>query len=494
MIPTIEVSHLPSSSSFYAAVTQPLGIHFLCASPSSPHSLHFGIPAQPSEILFTLTESHSPRPSTLSLTASNSTQVANFHALALESNTRHSTNLIQHSADTSVAKTTDHDGNMLEVRYARSTPRRGSVHAAPTTITTASTAKEARRVLDWQRDVARSISSQSPTQSRDGSPERAMVLAQPVQEEAAPSQVAPPTEVPDARPALLRSATTPMMTAMYNEVSSALPERIGEGLSAQAIIGTILGAAAGAAVAYAMVRSEEPEPQRPQLVTYFSAPAAQFPQQAPVMEVARSKAPSMGGSRVGSERSQGGQRYVLRYNVASNAGTSRGGREGVLQPVDERRSMSYSAYDGGRSQAPAPSQASTAKQSRYTERDVGYEKPVTVVSASRHSEAGRHSESGRSHVSKRSDSTIKPARTSSKAGTERRDQTVVSMKSDRKSTTVSERARRVPLPESVMGGSMAPSERARRVPLPESVAGSVAPSDSISNIGMRSHYSRRDVY
>ncbi|ELR08242.1 hypothetical protein VC83_04541 [Pseudogymnoascus destructans] len=491
MIPTIEVSHLPSSSSFYAAVTQPLGIHFLCASPSSPHSLHFGIPAQPSEILFTLTESHSPRPSTLTLTASNFTQVANFHALALESNTLHSTNLIQHSADTAVAKTTDHDGNMLEVCYARSPLRRGSVHAAPTTITTASTAKEARRVLDWQRDVARSISSHPPTQSRVGSPQRAMVLAQPAQQEPAPSQVAPSPE-PDSRPALLRSAT---MTAMYNEVSAALPERIGEGLSAQAIIGTILGAAAGAAVAYAMVRSEEPEQPRPQLVTYFSAPAPQVPQQAPVMEVARSKGPSVGGSRVGSERSLGGQRYVLRYNVASAAGTGRGGgREGVLQPVDERRSMSYSAYDGGRSQAPAPSHASTAKQSRYSERGVGHGKPVAVVSASGHSEAGRHSESGRSHASRKSDSTIKPARTSSKARTERHGgQTVVSMKSDRKSTTVSERARRVPLPESAVG-NMAPSEQARRVPLPESVAGSVAPSDSISNIGMRSHYSRRNVY
>lgn len=484
MIPTIEVSHLPSSSSFYAAVTQPLGIHFLCASPSSPHSLHFGIPAQPSEILFTLTESHSPRPSTITLTASNSTQVANFHALALESNTHHSTNLIQHSSDAAVAKTTDLDGNMLEVRYARSPPRRGSVHAAPTTITTASTAKEARRVLDWQRDVARSISSQSPTPSRDQSPQRAMVLApaqEPTPSQMAPSQVAPPAEL-DSRPALLRSATAPMMSAMYNEVSSALPERIGEGLSAQAIIGTILGAAAGAAVAYAMVRSEEPEPPRPQLVTYFSAPPASAPQQAPVMEVARSKGPSVGGSRVGSERSRGSQRYVLRYNVASAAGTGsgRGGREGQLQAVDERRSMNYSAYDGGvRSQAPAGSQASTSKPSRYSEgRGVGHEKPVTVVSGSpapRYSESGRHSESGRSHASKRSDSTIKPPRTSSKAGTERQSGgTVVSMKSDRKSTTV--------------------SERARRVPLPESVVGSVAPSDSISNIGMRSHYSRRDVY
>ena len=185
---------------------------------------------------------------------------------------------------------------------------------------------------------------------------------------------------------------------------------------------------------------------------------------------------------MGSERSRGSQRYVLRYNVASAAGTGsgRGGREGQLQAVDERRSMNYSAYDGGvRSQAPAGSQASTSKPSRYSEgRGVGHEKPVTVVSGSpapRYSESGRHSESGRSHASKRSDSTIKPPRTSSKAGTERQSGgTVVSMKSDRKSTTV--------------------SERARRVPLPESVVGSVAPSDSISNIGMRSHYSRRDVY
>ncbi|KFX99084.1 hypothetical protein V490_01953 [Pseudogymnoascus sp. VKM F-3557] len=278
---------------------------------------------------------------------------------------------------------------------------------------------------------------------------------------------------------------------MYNEVSSALPERIGEGLSAQAIIGTILGAAAGAAVAYAMVRSEEPEPPRPQLVTYFSAPpSAPAQQPAPVMEVARSKAPSVGGSRVESERSRGGQRYVLRYNVASASGAGSGWasqRDGQLQAVDERRSMNYSAYDGGarsqvagRSQVQAGSQASTSKPSRHSERGVGHEKPVTVVSgshASRHSEAGRHSESGRSHASRKSDSTIKPPRTSSKAGSERHHsgQTVVSMKSERKSSTV--------------------SERARRVPLPESVVGSVAPSDSISNIGMRSHYSsRRDVY
>ncbi|KFY31832.1 hypothetical protein V494_07917 [Pseudogymnoascus sp. VKM F-4513 (FW-928)] len=292
-----------------------------------------------------------------------------------------------------------------------------------------------------------------------------------------------------------------MMSAMVNEVSSALPERIGEGLSAQAIIGTILGAAAGAAVAYAMVRSEEPETPRPQLVTYFSAPSIPMQQQAPVMEVARSKAPSAGGSRVGSERSQGGQRYVLRYNVPSAAGTGRGGREGQLQAVDEKRSMSYAAYDGGaRSHAPAGSQASTSKPSRHSEvRGVGHEKPVTVVSGSqapRHSESGRKSESGRSHASRKSDSTVKPARTSSKAGTERHaGQTVVSMKSERKSTTVSERARRVPLPESAVGSHMSQSERARRVPLPESVVGSVAPSDSISNIGMRSHYSsRRDVY
>lgn len=328
-----------------------------------------------------------------------------------------------------------------------------------------------------------------------------------------------------------------------------MPEKLGEGLSSQAIIGTIIGAAAGAAVAYAMVRSEEPEPQppKPQLVTYFTQPAQQpqqmyVPQQqAPMVEVARSKAPSNTGSRAMSDmggQSQSGQRYVLRYNVAqSGTGTQQGSvrNGGYLDPVDERRIMNYASYDTETTTSYNPKQAasqvSSARTARHSEvRGVGHEQPMTVVSgsqasgygkpmsvvsgsqasrydkpmsavsgsqasrhekpmsvvsgsqASRHekpmsvvsgSQASRHSESMRSHVSRKTDSTVKPAKPMSKAGSEWQEGSIASMKSDKKTTI---------------------SERARRVPLPESVVGSVAPSDSISNIGMRSHYSRRDVY
>jgi hypothetical protein len=280
------------------------------------------------------------------------------------------------------------------------------------------------------------------------------------------------------------------MTAVYNEITSALPDRIGEGLSAQAILGTLIGAAAGAAVAYAMVKSEEPEPPRPQLVTYYTAPAAAPMPPAPVqpvVEVARSKAPSGAGSRAGSNSGRS-QRYVVRYNAG---GGSRLGsvQEGYLGRVDEERSMHYSSYERdaqtGPSLAPGGALSYVSKSSRHTEsRGIGHEKPLTVVSGA----PSMHSEARRSHVSAKSDATVKPAKSHSKAGTSSRAGTerergersqhgsVMSVKSERKSTHTSM------------------SERARRVPLPESVVGSVAPSDSVSNIGMKSHYSRRDVY
>jgi hypothetical protein len=481
MIPIIEVSHLPSSSSFYAAITQPLGIQYLCAGTSSPTQLHFGIPAQPSEILFSLQQSPQPRPSTLTISALSSSAVTAFHTLALEANTFQSTNLIQHTPDAAVAKTTDLDGNVLEARYTRS--RRASAggngNTSGTVITTASTAKEARRVLDWQREVARSVSDSSST--RDLSPERS-----------------PPglAQTDFAPPKLSRAGTFPLATGLYNELTSNLAEKTKEaqesGISAQTLIGTLLGAAAGAAVAYAMVKGpekkEKDERERPKPVTYYSGPAA------PVMEVARSR---VGGSQAGSQRgSQVGQRYVLRYNVDPN-------RE------EERRSMHYISHDVGAGTGPSmvslprsKTETHVSKTSRMSER------PLTILEGDRErdrerrSETGsRHTESSRHHdnyVSSKSQvssaSTVKPPKSSSSrskvgsaAGTERgldweREResyhapTIVSLKSESRKTTVSERARRMPLPESVVGG----------------YAGSVAPSDSISNVGSNTSRARRE--
>ncbi len=42
VVPLIQVSHLPSASSFYASLTQTLGLRYLCAEPLSPACLHYG--------------------------------------------------------------------------------------------------------------------------------------------------------------------------------------------------------------------------------------------------------------------------------------------------------------------------------------------------------------------------------------------------------------------------------------------------------------------
>ena len=267
----------------------------------------------------------------------------------MKSQAGHGTNLISQTDDGAVAKTTDLDRNLLEVRYDR-TPQRvrrssnggGSIrsghasrlqrqdsvssHREGTTITTASTAKEAKRVLEWQRTVARSVSESSD----EGSP-RALAIRKPAAETVVssstltPQRRTPPPAAPSAPsllsqalnqqqqskeqqiaerlPSLMRAATAPVgaMTAVYNEITSALPQEKLEssGLSTNAIIGTIMGAAAGAAIAYAMVKSEEPKKERPQLVTHFTSPAYQEVQAVPVQHQTRSVSLSEHGGQMG---------------------------------------------------------------------------------------------------------------------------------------------------------------------------------------------------
>lgn len=327
-IPIIYVANAYRSTSFYANVCTPLGIVYLTtttASSGKPQQ-HFGIAGTPSETLFTLQESSNTRPSTITLTASNGTQVTQFHTLALASQSGRGTNLISQTDNGAVAKTTDLDGNLLEVRYERRM-RRGSngggsirsshaprlqrqnsteSHHEGTTITTASTAKEAKRVLEWQRTVARSVS-----ESSDSGEDRARALTvqkvQPQAETVVSSSTlterrALPPAAPSAPsllsqgfqqqtqglehalPQLMRSVTEPVgaIRDLCKEISSHMPPSTTDGsstgLSNNGLIGTILGAAAGAAIAYAMVKSEEPE-KRPEFVTHFTAPAYGPPQQ-----------------------------------------------------------------------------------------------------------------------------------------------------------------------------------------------------------------------
>lgn len=326
-IPIIYVSNALHSTSFYANVCTPLGIVYLTTSISSSGKpqQHFGIQGAPSETLFTLQETSNTRASTITLTASNGTQVTQFHTLALASQAGRGTNLIFQTDNGAVAKTIDLDGNLLEVRYERRL-RRGSngggstrsshaprlqrqnsseSHREGTTITTASTAKEAKRVLEWQRIVARSVSESSDsgenrtralTVQKAQPQAKTVVSSSTLTERRVPLPAAPTAPsllsqdfqqqkaqgLEHAIPQLMRSVTEPVgsIRNLCKEISSHMPPSTTDstGLSNNGLIGTIIGAAAGAAIAYAMVKSEEPE-KRPELVTHFTAPAYAPPQQ-----------------------------------------------------------------------------------------------------------------------------------------------------------------------------------------------------------------------
>ena len=171
---------------------------------------------------------------------------------------------------------------MIQAASPYYTSSRGHGHRPrPRTLETASTEKEARRVLQWQQDVARSVSVDDSSDS--SSP--------PVYQERIP----PPASIrrSDTYPAITppshhslshshngsgsrvlrrETVTTESYRRHHGYGDSGEGERgNGGGMSKGAIIGTLLGAAAGAAVAYAMVRSESPERASPPRRESFAA-------------------------------------------------------------------------------------------------------------------------------------------------------------------------------------------------------------------------------
>ncbi len=618
-IPLIHVTHLPSSHSFYAQVVQPLGISYLNTSSSASGSkcMHFGIP--PSETIFTLQESPRLSPTTMTLRASNSTQVTQFHTRALEANTTgRNTNLISKDENAAFARTVDLDGNLLEVVYERhpgsgsQKQRRGSgsgsvrsnrrlqreeigsshthteVVNQGTTITTSSTAKEAQRVLSWQREVARSVSSADEDEDR----ERALAIRQPSVKTEVPSRhtsssYAVPSQVPTAPsmsafsqttvrqtpppaqqpqiadlgvlPGLLRAATAPVgqMLSQFTEATEKLSE--GSGMSNQALIGTLIGAAAGAAVAYAMVRSEEPEKERPELVTHYPPPAhaltsgptmmstgsgsSQVPPipmqmvyktapqqghhlneyiagspQAPQMERRGSKTGSVSGSKVSRSESR---KDTLKYEETGSRAGSRAGslreERAFLEGVEEGRRMDYSSSpksvashhtSKSRREKDDGERSHVSRSSKHTSKDVDRDrsdrggkssksvKPESHISKSESKHSSSRSSASRKGREKDGSeaSTVTPAKSVSKSGVSGVLSEAKSERSHHSGGTAtgfsvhsvkSEKSK-----HSHRSGDTTTSERARRAPLPESVyeaslAGTVAPSDSVSQIGSR---------
>jgi hypothetical protein len=517
-IPVVEVSHLPGAASFYAAVSQPLGIHFLPHTSGS--SLNFGLPAsptQPCEVLFTLCESKTPQRSLLKIRASSQAAVNEFHWRALQANSHEvpSNYLLKHTIEDSVAQITDLDGNMLEARFNRR-------NSAPL-LTNTSTTKEARRVLEWQHEVAKSLSDgasivSSSSHVRKASPQ---ILSS-----------TPRDKDRDPEPRLQRRQTIATSHHQPRDQQSEAGNSLLSGMSNQALIGTLLGAAAGAAVAYAMVKSEEPkpsEPARPKLVSSHTSPSLVSPK---VQEVEQTieAVPAVSASQAGSQAKNVEEpRHVVKYSILN-------GKSG-LSEIEEEKSVIH------RTREPEPSQVrvsegkrggtEVSKSSRHTSKSSKHkEQPMETSSAAGgsgtspsdksdreghsksksksgdkseyKSEAKSHSSyvtaqnevkshrSHRSHASQRSEaSTVKPK---GKARSKVTTTLTVSNKEavDRASQKASQRnsvisARDIPLPDSTYTVISA-----RHYPLPESItAVSVAPSDSISSVGMKRERGRR---
>jgi hypothetical protein len=519
-VPVVEVSHLPSSASFYATVSQPLGIHFL--PHTSVSTLDFGLPASPTvpcEVLFTLSESTSPSKSTLKFRALSQGAVTEFHWRALQANANEipSTNYLKHTAEESIARITDLDGNMLEARFNRR-------NSAPL-FATASTPKETRRVLDWQRDVAIQLSDGASLSSSSSSIRKSQPLVHSPRQKEAP---------PDPR--LQRRETIATSHYQPRETQVEVGNSVIGGLSNQALIGTFLGAAAGAAIAYAMVKSEEPRRSglsRPKLVSYHTTPSPishRVQEVERTIEASSTRSESQAGSKA---RRPEEPRHVVKYNIVN-------GKE-IMDEIDEEKSVSH------RTREPEPSQAKesekrrggseASKSSRHTTKSQKQkEQPTETSSAAGNSGTGRsdksdregHSKSKstsksgekneakseakssstyvsarsevkshRSHASRRSEaSTVKPEKSRSKVTTTLtvsqkeavdRASEKAAQKASRKDSVISPRD--IPLPSSDYT-VISTVRSARHYPLPESVV-TVAPSDSISSVGMKREKGRR---
>ncbi|KAB5518791.1 hypothetical protein GE09DRAFT_1044693 [Coniochaeta sp. 2T2.1] len=242
MLPFLEVAHLASSSSFYSAVLQPLGLRYIpdprsestepSSSPAGPY-ITYGLPVPPTPIL-QLRQVGNPKPSRIVLTAQSPAAVAEFHRRALRANP--GSVPPSDTREEEHATVTDFDGNTMELVYRPPPSDHSSRYGGSTVRKTQSTSAEANRILNWNYGVA---ASSPPSVIRSRVPTT-------------------PAYAQDDEPyrTLRRAVTT--TSVVYDPTP--LPRQPSNSLSAGAVVGTLLGvaagAAAGAAITYSMVKND----------------------------------------------------------------------------------------------------------------------------------------------------------------------------------------------------------------------------------------------
>lgn len=290
MLPFIEVSRLPSSSSFYSAVTQQLGLQYLYAADSSsdPQSITYGTATSPAIPIFELrhikpTAERPLRLSRVVLSAASPGVVRRFQTIVQglhfadgkvllssgQSLLRQSpgSELTLFGGNTGTeevgeprsttddwrlsVKTTekDPDGNIMEVVYVPPVAYPES-YSGSTVRRTNSSTSEVSRIMTWNYDVA---AADPQTQSPLGH------LA-PVSSGLAPARRPGRFPDDDMAPVIRRTITT--STTMYEPAEPLpSPRQNSSGLTTGALVGTLLGVAAasaaiGAGVAYGAMKNE----------------------------------------------------------------------------------------------------------------------------------------------------------------------------------------------------------------------------------------------
>lgn len=272
-LPFLEVEHLPSSSSFYSAVLQPLGLRYLGSERG-----HFPVSTYGNSSRDPILELHQvvasrDRPlkrSRIVLSAPSAVATDDAYEFALRANPDLRDEYLRHpneaypaaggvTAQRRVSSSggihvviIDFDGNIMEIVYQP--PSQYPSHYNGSTVRqTRSTSEEASRILTWNFDVA---GSSLPSPVGPGTAFSGPARAAPRHSSGYPDD---DDDEDPQQPGLRRSLTT--SNSNYEPTASARENSTG--LSAGAVVGTLLGVAAAGAAAlttYNMVKSDRRSP------------------------------------------------------------------------------------------------------------------------------------------------------------------------------------------------------------------------------------------
>ncbi|KAH0291195.1 hypothetical protein KCU62_g3032, partial [Aureobasidium sp. EXF-3399] len=256
----LTVSHVPSACSFFLSALQPLDYKYVG---NQGESVGFGTDdadffLSPEVPGITRSNAH------VAFSATSKAAVRDFYAAALTAGGRPNGAPAFRGSNDCIfnAAVLDLDGNSIEVIYHQLEDE-----DAYTTISGGS------RVLTWRRGIVNVLGDEDRTTFASARRSHPNVDAE------STSSVADP--IPRSKtPSLARTTSIPAVPT-----SQASSSDLGFQITGKAIIGTILGAAAGAAVAYAMVKSEQDSAQQ-------DADFAEAVSRRPASSRASSKAPS----------------------------------------------------------------------------------------------------------------------------------------------------------------------------------------------------------